>query len=165
MSKIKLVALLFIGFVMGNLLVSCRTSNVPITTETTKIITIKEVVRDTVFTIEKDNSYYNALLECQNGKVVIKDEPKKTKGNNLEPPKVTIRDNVLEVDCEKEAQKLFAQWKDTYTIENATTVITIPVYIEKELSYWQSTEIWCGRIFIGILLMMVGYSAIRMFKK
>ncbi|GEJ34949.1 hypothetical protein FPN185_contig00114-0001 [Flavobacterium psychrophilum] len=52
-------------------LASCGSSKpIVVQNETTKTIT--ETVHDTVFKIEKDSSSLKALLECQGGKIVLK---------------------------------------------------------------------------------------------
>jgi uncharacterized lipoprotein YehR (DUF1307 family) len=158
MKKIKmLLSFMFLSFVLVGMLAGCKTANAipPITIEKTKIITQKEVIHDTVFETKKDSSYYKAWLECQDGKVVIKGKPQKTKGKSLEPPKVNIKDNVLTVDCKAEAQKMFASWKDTYIHENSQTNTSKPVLIEKQFSNWQHFQIWCGRLFLGLLFLIL----------
>lgn len=149
----KIFSLLFLFAVVGTF-VSCKTtSNVlpPKTIETTNTIFQKEIVHDTVFEIKKDSSSYRALLECQNGKVVIKPSVKQNKGNYLEPPKVNLENNILTVDCNAEAQKMFAKWKDIYIHETSQTKATEPVFVEKPFTGWQTFQIWCGRVFIFLL--------------
>jgi hypothetical protein len=162
--KIKsLLSLLFLFVVLVGTLVGCRTANVlpPTIIEKTNTITKNEVIHDTVFETKKDSSYYKAWLECQDGKVVIKGTPKRKKGNHLEPPKVIIKDNYIKVDCYSESQKLFAQWKDTYIKEQNQTTNTNPVLVEKKLSWWQKLQIWAGRIFLTILLLIISASVLR----
>ena len=162
----KLLSLLFLFVVLVGTLVGCKTANVlpPIKTEITNTITTKEVVHDTIFETKKDSSYYKAWLDCQDGKVIIKNEPKTTKGKYLKPPKVTIKDNYLQVDCETEAQKLFAQWKDVYR-ENLKSVLTTnTVSVERQLTWWQKFQIWCGRLFLGITLFYVIKFLIKFYK-
>jgi len=121
--------------------------------ETTK--TIIETVHDTIFKIEKDSSSYKALLECQNGKVVVKNIVQSEPGRTLNSPKVRLSDNVLKVDCESRAQELFAQWKDTYILQD--TVEQLPPIITNELTYWQKTQIIGFRIYLGLTLLFAGW--------
>ena len=149
----KLFSLLFLFVVLVGTLTACKSKSVslPTRTEVTNTITTKEVVRDTIFETKKDSSYYKAWLECLDGKVIIKN-PQTTKGKYLQPPKVIIKDNYIKVDCEAEAQKLFAKWKDIYKIENTQSIITNTVEVERKLTWWQSFQIWCGRIFLVFAL-------------
>lgn len=161
----KLFSILFLFVVLVGTLISCKSVSVPSPTKTEITNTItKEVIRDTVFEIKKDSSYYKAWLECQNGKVVIKGKPQKAKGKYLEPPKVIIKDNYLNVDCEAEAQKLFAQWKDIYMATNLQTTITNTVEVERKLTWWQTFQIWCGRIFLAIALFSVVKFLFKIYK-
>ncbi|EKT3967130.1 hypothetical protein NTJ12_002211 [Flavobacterium psychrophilum] len=161
--KIKSLFTLFLFVVLVTTLVSCKSSSValPSKTETTNNAITKEVMHDTIFKTEKDSSYYRAWLECKEGKVVIKSNPITTKGNYLQPPKVIIKDNYITVDCEAEAQKLFAQWKDVYTTENHQTTITNTVEVERQLTFWQKVQICGGRIFLLLLLIIVVTSFLR----
>lgn len=160
MKNINLKNLLSVLFfvVLATTLVACKSTSVvpPTTTETTKTITKTEVIRDTVIEIQKDSSYYRAYLECINGKVVLKEKtvPLTKKGNYLRPPKVNIKDNIITVDCEAEAQKKFIKWKETYTNAVLETIVENPYIVEKELSWWQITQIFLGRTFILLAVLL-----------
>ncbi|WP_298307260.1 hypothetical protein [Flavobacterium sp.] len=166
--KLKNVLSILFLFVLVTTLVSCKSPSVvlPTKTETITNSAVKEVIRDTVFEVKKDSSYYKAWLECVDGQIKIKEntKPKFTKGKYLQPPKVLIKGNELTVDCEAEAQRLFAQWKDTFTEKNTSTTTEIPVLVEKDLSWWQETQIWCGRIFLGILALFFIAIGLRLTK-
>lgn len=141
-------------FVLTILLVSCRsTKPVVVKNETTTTKTITETVHDTIFKIEKDSSYYQALLDCQNGKVVVKEVIQSEPGRNLKSPKVRIDNNKLEVDCEARAQELFAQWKSTHELDKIIITTDVPVYTNN-LTWWQTTQIKLFRIF-GIVILLV----------
>ncbi|WP_417366886.1 hypothetical protein [Flavobacterium beibuense] len=144
-------ALLFWFSFLGVLfwMTSCKSPKPIIVTEKVKE-TITETLHDTVFQTEKDSSMYRALLDCQDGKVVIKEVIKAKPGDHLNAPEVTINNNTLSADCYAEAQRLFAQWKSTVK----ATVIEkpVPVYIEKELTWYQKLQMWCGGIFLLLLL-------------
>ena len=152
--------------VLVGTLVGCKTANVlpPTTIENTNTIIKKEVVHDTVFNTQKDSSYYKAWLDCKDGKVIIKSQTNKTAGKFLQPPKVILKDNYITVDCEAEAQKLFAKWKDTYTSENHQSNTSKPVLVERQLTWWQKFQIWCGRIFLAVALVSVIKFLLKFYK-
>jgi len=169
----KLFSLLFLFAVLVGTLVGCKTANVlpPTIIEKTNTIIKKEVVHDTIFEIQKDSSYYKAWLDCQDGKVVFKtnidsQKPKieTKKGNYLQPPKVNLKDNILTVDCEAEAQKMYAKWKDTYILENKQSNTAKPVLVERQLTWWQKFLMWCGRIFLIVVLISVGKFFFKLYK-
>jgi hypothetical protein len=154
----------FLFLVIGTL-VSCKSNSVPLSTKTeVTAITTEVIIRDTIFQTQKDSSYYKAWLECQNGIVVMKGAPIITPGKYLNPPKVIIEHNQLNVDCNAEAQRLFAKWKDTYIKENKQETITIPVPYEKPLNYWQVTQIWCGRAFMLLVVLFIIYLILKLKK-
>ncbi len=139
-------------FVLITLLVSCGSKKpVVVKNETTTKDTITETVHDTIFKIEKDSSYYQALLDCQDGKVVVKNVSQSEPGRTLKSPKVRLRNNILQVDCEAKAQELFAKWKSTY--KSKTSVITkeVPV-VTNVLTWWQQTQIYLFRILAVLFL-------------
>lgn len=144
---------LFIGT-----LVSCKSNSVPLSTKTeVNTITTKVIVKDTVFEIKPDSTYYKSWLECIDGKVQFKGLPEIKPGKFLNTPKVSLFNNQLKVDCTSEAQRLFASWKNTYISEIKKGEIRIPVPYEKPLTYWRQTEIWCGRLFMFLLALGLIY--------
>ncbi|GLB51709.1 hypothetical protein NBRC110019_07480 [Neptunitalea chrysea] len=117
--------------------------------------TITETVHDTVFQVEKDSSYYRAYIDCVNGKPVLKD-PESKPGRKLKEPKVNLDDQGnLNVDCEAEAEELFAQWKSTY--EKEKIEIEVPVIVPAELSWFQKLYLTMGKLFLIIIACIVGY--------
>jgi hypothetical protein len=152
----NLLSVLFLFCLLVTTLSSCKSSSVvpPTTKETTTTTNVTTVVRDTVFEVQKDSSFYRAYIECVNGKPVISKKPTIKKGNYLQPPKVNLKDNILSIDCTAEAQKLFAQWKDVYTKENKSTIERVPYPVPADLSGWQKTQIILGRIFLFILALL-----------
>lgn len=125
-------------------------------TSTEKVTrTVEEVKRDTLWQVEADQSQYVAELAIQGNKIVVKDANiKRSKQKVLQPPAVQIHGNKLIVDCHVEAQRLFFEWKDKYIQEKTVKEVRIPVPVPLELSWWQSTQLWLGRIFL--LLLAIG---------
>lgn len=165
-SKFKnLLSFLFLFVLLATTLFACKSTGVvpPTTIKTTTETTTKEVVRDTIFKVEKDSSYYKAYLECVNGKVALKldTEPIEKPGKHLKPPKVNLQDNVLIVNCESEAYRLFAQWKDIYIKEHRQTTQNTPYPVQREFTWWQKTQIILGRVFLVLLVIFIIAVVIR----
>lgn len=139
---------------------SCKSKNVIVQKEAITE-TITEKVHDTVFSVAKDSSFYKAFLECQNGKVVLKEVTSTGSGRKLKTPKVTIKNNLLNVDCETEAEKLFASWKETF--KKTYSKIEIPI-ITNELTWFQKSQIYFGRTALFILCLYLLYLLFK-FKK
>jgi hypothetical protein len=163
-----LLSFLFLLVVLVGTFSACKSTSVPLPTnsQTNTEVDTKILLRDTIFKTQKDSSYYRAWLECQEGKVVISQKGKveTIKGRNLKPPKVQIKENYLTVDCEAEAQKLLAQWKDVYRLEKQTTTLTNTVLVEKELTWWQKFQIWCGRVFMLLVLYWIIKLVLKIYK-
>lgn len=119
-----------------------------------KSVTKTVVIHDTIFQTLPDSStaQFELIKDSSTGQikpVLISAVP----GRILQAPKVGIHKNILTVDCKSEADKLFAQWKETYTDSvSKTIIIQPPKYIEKDLSLWQIIQIWFGRAFMIIVL-------------
>lgn len=139
-------------------IVSCGSSKpIVLQNETTK--TIIETVHDTIFKIEKDSSSLEALLECQNGKVVIKQIVQGEPGRTLKSPKVRIADNLLKVDCEVRAQELLAHYKNTYEATHIQK--TLPPIEVNKLTDWQKAQINLFRIYAVITLLFGAWIFIK----
>ena len=155
MKSLKHIVLLFFSLVV---LASCGSSKPAAFENKTQTITIKETVRDTIFKIEKDSSSYQALLECQNGKVVIKQVVQAEPGRTLKSPKVRIDNNQLKIDCEARAQELLAHYKNTHQTSNE--VIRVPFEVNK-LTWWQETQIKLFRIFAILSLLLAAWLFVK----
>lgn len=146
------------------LMTSCK-SQKPIVIEKKVTEKVVEKVRDTVLIVVPDSSNYKALLECQNGKIKIKDVLEQKKGSkNLKKPKVSIDDKgILSVDCQTEITELRAKLKDKQTIKE--TVIEVPVLVPAEITGWVWFQIWMGRIFLFLLIgLLIGFLAKKFIK-
>jgi len=153
MNNLKRLVFLFFSVLV---LVSCKSPKPVLSEEKTKTITIKETVHDTVFKIQKDSSSFKALLECQNGKVVVKNVTQAEPGRRLKSPKVRLDNNKLNVDCELKEQELYARWKSQQVKETEVKTINTTKFVNY-LTFWQKVQIWLGRIFLLVLV----YYAIR----
>jgi hypothetical protein len=126
-----------------------------------------KTVRDTIYKVEADSSFYSAYIECVNGKPILKETPETKEaskpGKALKVPKTTLVGNKLNCDCELQEQELHKQWEETYTKEHEQTpiYINVPVEVKKPLTFWQKTQIWFGRIFMGILSLFLIIGVLR----
>lgn len=128
----------------------------PDSTRTDQTVTV--TVRDTVFTTSRDSSSYTAPLVISKDGTISLGNHQSVTGKYLQSPQVGIRDNVLQVDCYAQAQRLFHQWKETQIKETQQTVRTIiepPKVVEKPFTGWQKFQLWSGRVFL-ILLVFYG---------
>lgn len=159
--------LFYLIFISLATLVSCaskKPQNPVIITNTKETV---RTVRDTIFKIEADSSSYKAFIDCVNGKPIIREtaetKAESKKGKILNIPKTVLKGNQLTVDCYKKEQELKKQWEETHVKESEQIPIYIPtpVEVEKPLTFWQKTQIWFGRIFMGILSIFIIIGVLR----
>lgn len=140
------------------LLVSCKSRKPaePIIIEHTKTVT--EKVHDTIYKIEADSAFYQAFVECRNGKPQIVNNTVQEKGGKNITAQVKLENNQLTVDCNQKALEIFKTWKSQYVSELKPQIVELEVVkeVEREFSFWQKTQLWAGRIF----LLLIGLSII-----
>lgn len=136
-------------------MISCRSPKPAQNENKIQTITITETLHDTVFKIAKDSSSYNALLECLNGKVVLKNVIQAEPGRTLKSPRVRLDNNKLQVDCNLKEQELYAHWKSKQVKDVQEKTITITQFTNY-LTFWQKVQIWLGRLLLLILLFLIG---------
>lgn len=144
-------------------LVSCSSPKPVLSEEKTKTITITETVHDTVFKIEKDSSSFRALLECQNGKVILKNVTQAEPGRTLKSPKVRLENNKLSVDCELKKQELYAYWKSKQVKEQDVKTIRTTKFVN-HLTFWQKIQIWLGRLLLLVFLFLIARFLYKIYK-
>lgn len=169
----------FLFFLIGALLLtSCKSNPLPVETKET-IIQKTETVKDTVLVVEKDSSYYNAYIDCVNGKPILVQSqkqiedyntknpgqtaksPQSKAGRSVKSPAVNLENGVLSINCEKEAEKLFFKWKETYMKESQ--ISNTPIYRDKPLTTFQEVKLAIGNLVIWLLGIAVLVFGIRFF--
>lgn len=154
MKIVKLLCVLLLSTLMLTSATSCKSVKLPLASEINERIVI-EKIHDTTFIVEADSSSIKALIECIEGKPRIKEIVEIESGKVLKPPKIKLVDDVLSVDCEKSAEELFLTWKEKYVQENRSK--TIPVEVEKQLTWLQQTQIYAGKVLFVLILLMLFY--------
>lgn len=145
------------------IVISCRSPK-PVQNENKiQTITITETLHDTVFKIAKDSSSYNALLDCINGKIVLKNVILAEPGRTLKSPRVRLDNNTLQVDCDLKEQELYAHWKSKQVKDVLEKTITITKFVN-HLTFWQKAQIWSGRLLLIVLLFLIGRFIYKIYK-
>lgn len=172
----KNIFVIFSIFFIGALLLSCKSKPLPVETQKTIIQKI-ETVKDTVLVVEKDSSYYNAYIDCVNGKPVLVQSqkqiddynsknpgqtaksPQSKAGRSVKSPAVNLENGLLSVNCEKEAEKLFFKWKETYMEQYK--ISNTPIYRDKPLTTFQEVKLAVGAVVIWLLGLVILVFGIR----
>lgn len=157
----SLFSSIFCFLLLGSLLAAtgCASRQIPVTTEITR--TVETVKHDTVVTLRKDSAYYQAYIDCVNGKPVLISSqgqaeaynarngatkaklPISQAGRAMAAPSVQLKDGQLSVNCTQEAQKLFFTWRDKYIQENHKEIVPGKP-VEKLLTKFQTLKLWLG---------------------
>ena len=155
---------IFFGLLMLFAVASCKSTMPTVTSEQTSTKTITETVHDTIFKIEKDSSAIQALLECQNGKIFVKEVTHTQPGRNLKSPKVVVANNQLTVDCQLDEQALYAKWTEQNTTEVKTVTNTKIIEVNK-LTFWQELQLNCLWAIVASAALTIGYIRIKNYLK
>ena len=146
------------------LLWSCKPRELPKEKEVVTVTkTITEVKRDTIIKVKADSSFYESMIECQNGKPILLQNPKFgndaykiTAGKNLQAPEVNLsNDGKLKITCQYFENLLKVTLKEKQVLEaklSEKTITPPPQLIEKQLSWWQKLWLTLGKLLSASLL-------------
>ncbi len=120
-------------------------------------------VKDSLIPLPADSGLIRALLECREGKVVIRQIEEIQPGKKI-VPFIDLKNNILIAGAKIDSSSIYFAWKETHIRESKIQVKVIekPVY---KVTGFQNFLIWSGKIFWVILLMVIGVALIRAFIK
>ena len=120
-------------------------------------------VKDSLIPLPADSGLIKALLECQDGKVVVKEILSIKPGKRL-IPFFSVQNNVLTTGAKIDSSSIYFSWKETHIRESRIESRTIetPVY---KVAGFQNFLIWSGGIAWAIIVIMVAIRLIRFYLK
>jgi len=120
-------------------------------------------VKDSLIRLPADSGLLRALLECQEGKVVIQHIEEIKPGKRV-IPFIDLKNNVLTIGAKIDSSSIYFAWKETHIRESMIQVKVIekPVYA---VTGFRTFLIWSGGIAWSILLVLIGTVLIRSFIK
>ena len=120
-------------------------------------------VKDSLIPLPADSGLIKALLECQDGKVVVKEILEVKPGKRV-VPFFSVQNNVLTTGAKIDSSSIYFAWKETHIRESRIESSTIekPVY---KVTGLQNFLIWSGGIVWAIIVIMVGIMLIRLYLK
>lgn len=120
-------------------------------------------VKDSLIPLSADSGLIRALLECREGKVVVKQIEEIKPGKRV-VPFIDLKNNVLTAGARIDSSSVYFSWKETHIRESKVQVKTIekPVY---KVTGFQNFLIWSGGIAWSVLLILIGFTLIRAFIK
>ena len=120
-------------------------------------------VKDSLIPLPADSGLIKALLECQDGKVVVKEILSIKPGKRL-IPFFSVQNNVLTTGAKIDSSSIYFSWKETHIRESRIESKTIekPVY---KVTGSQNFLIWSGGIAWAIIVVLVAIKLIRFYLK
>ena len=120
-------------------------------------------VKDSLIPLPADSGLIKALLECQDGKVVVKEILEVKPGKRV-VPFFSVQNNVLTTGAKIDSNSIYFAWKETHIRESRIESRTIekPVF---KVTGLQNFLIWSGGIACAIIVILVGINLIRFYLK
>ena len=120
-------------------------------------------VKDSLIPLPSDSGLIKALLECQDGKVVVKEILEVKPGKRV-VPFFSVQNNVLTTGAKIDSSSIYFAWKETHIREFRieSSIIEKPVY---KVTGLQNFLIWSGGIAWAIIVIMVGINLILLYLK
>lgn len=128
---------------------------------------VKVIEKDTIFKVEADSSFYQAYIDCRDGKPKLIN-PKPQKGREMPAPEVNIdKHGNLSVRARTEAKELFKKWKETHTQENVPKPIYVDkvVYKKTPFTWYHKALMWSGGLFLFLIGGVSLAAVIRFYKR
>ncbi len=120
-------------------------------------------VKDSLIPMPADSGLIKALLECRDGKVVVKEILEARPGHHV-VPFINLQDNILTTGARVDSSSIYFSWKETHIRDFRVESRTIETTVYK-VSGFQNFLIWSGGIAWAVLLILVGINLIRFYLK
>ena len=120
-------------------------------------------VKDSLIPMPADSGLIKALLECKDGKVVVKEILEARPGHHV-VPFINLQNNILTTGARVDSSTIYFSWKETHIRESRMESRTIETTVYK-VSGFQNFLIWSGGIAWAVLLILVGINLIRFYLK
>ena len=120
-------------------------------------------VKDSLIPLPADSGLIKALLECQDGKVVVK-EILSIKSGKRVVPFFSVQNNVLTTGAKIDSSSIYFSWKETHIRESRIESKTIEKTVYK-VTGLQNFLIWSGGIAWAIIVILGGIKLIRFYLK
>ena len=137
--------------------VSCCPKLYPHKTENTeRIVTVTEIVRDTVIQVQPDSSVVEALIRCDSTGRARLEEIQTLRQSARVQQTLSLKDNRLTSKAVVDSMGIYLTYKDRYREEQKVQIIE--TVIEKEvniLHWWQKALMWAGAVSTLLLLALL----------
>lgn len=155
----------FLLLLLLALVTSCKPTKEVVYVDRMVEVKVTETIHDTVLWTQPDSSLFTAELKVNESGVVELINTVSHSGKNMDAPKVSVKNNKLQVDCKSEAERLFFQWKEKELSKIQSHIVheptPYPVEVPAKLSWLQTFLIWVGSISLILLIAAFVFMLIR----
>lgn len=151
----SLVFIIIFVILLLFILAGCRTVAPVASSDTVRIVTVKEVVKDTTVYVD-DYGGWAAWMECDSlGQVTLR-QLEIEKGKWIEP-KVVVRNNYIRSECVIDSGAVYVSWKERHTTDQEK-IETVRIDRVNYLTGWQWFQVWAARIGAGLIVLgLIGW--------
>ena len=138
---------------------SCRSSRLT-TTQTSDSVRIIERWRDTTIYEQPDIAWLKGWLECDSVGQVLLRELEIERGRNI-TPHIKIVNDTIYVECKTDSIERLLKIRDLEIKMLKEMQTEVVVEVEKELSWWETTQMKMGRLFLIVIAVLVIITVIK----
>ena len=138
---------------------SCRSSRLTMT-QTSDSVRIIERWRDTTIYEQPDKAWLKGWLECDSAGQVLLRELEIERGRNI-TPHIKIVNDTIYVECKTDSLELLLKLRDQTIMELQQSKTIETVEVEKQLTWWQETQIKMGRLFLIVIVVLLIITVIK----
>ena len=120
-------------------------------------------VKDSLIPLPADSGWLKALMECQNGKVLVREILEAKPGNRV-IPFFSLQNNILTTGAKIDSSSIYFTWKETHIRESRIESRTIEKTVYK-ITGFQNFLIWSGGLAWALIVILVGINLIRFYLK
>jgi len=143
------IKILVIGLVI---LASCKTAKQP-------VIAVPIMYKDSIveklipFKLPADSTDILALFECDSANQVILKELNEVKSKRIQSL-FSFNDGRLKYNAKTEPDTVYIPGKEIYKYRDVPVYVNVPGPEVNKLTQWQVFQIWMGRIFMGLTVLV-----------
>ncbi len=138
---------------------SCRSSRLT-TTQTSDSVRIIERWRDTTIYEQPDKAWLKGWLECDSAGQVLLRELEIERGRNI-TPHIKIVNDTIYVECKTDSLERLLKIRDLEIKMLKEMQTEVVVEVEKELSWWETTQMKMGQLFMIAIAVLIIITVIK----
>lgn len=138
---------------------SCRSSRLT-TTQTSDSVRIIERWRDTTIYEQPDKAWLKGWLECDSVGQVLLRELEIERGRNI-TPHIKIVNDTIYLECKTDSLERLLKIRDLEIKMLKEMQTEVVVEVEKELSWWETTQMKMGQLFMIAIAVLIIITVIK----